>query len=99
MQRPAVIPPPGVTRPPGDVRPPGAIRPSGLIRPPGVLWPLLEIGAMSALLISYIWGWGGAFNGDFTLCVVLYFAIGLASQLRAGERPADIGLRVDNLGA
>ncbi len=54
---------------------------------------------MSALLISYIWYWEGAFKGDFTLCVVLYFVIGLAAHLRAGERPADIGLRIDNLGA
>jgi membrane protease YdiL (CAAX protease family) len=61
--------------------------------------PLAEIVAMSGLLISYIWGWGSAFKGDFTLCVVLYFGIGLAAHLRAGERPADIGLRIDNLGA
>ncbi|MGH9797545.1 MAG: lysostaphin resistance A-like protein, partial [Candidatus Polarisedimenticolia bacterium] len=29
----------------------------------------------------------------------LYAGIGIAAHLRAGERPADIGLRVDNLGA
>lgn len=66
---------------------------------PAVLWPLWEIVAMSGLLISYIWGWGSAFMGAFTLCVILYFSIGLASHLRAGEGPADLGIRIDNLGA
>jgi membrane protease YdiL (CAAX protease family) len=61
--------------------------------------PLAEIVAMSGLLTSYIWGWGSTFKGDFTLCVILYFGIGLASHLRAGERPADLGLRIDNLAA
>src|SRR5213594_1945513 len=65
---------------------------------PAVPWPLLEIAAMSALLISYIWGWEGAFERDFTVCVVLYFGIGLVSHLRAGERPVDFGIRIDNLG-
>src|SRR5437899_2270935 len=59
----------------------------GAIRPRGVLWPLVETAAMSALLISYIWGWGSAFNGDFTLCVVLYFSIGLASHLPPDAAP------------
>ena len=54
---------------------------------------------MSGLLISFIWGWGGAFEGSFTLCVILYFVIGLASHLRAREGPAELGLRIDNLGA
>lgn len=53
---------------------------------------------MTALLISYIWGWESAFKGDFTLCVILYFGIGLASHLRAGDRPTDLGIRIDNLG-
>src|SRR3989442_6518861 len=70
-----------------------------VIRAPAVLWPLFEIAAMSALLISYIWGWEGAFERDFTVCVILYFGIGLASHLRAGERPADLRIRIDNLGA
>lgn len=54
---------------------------------------------MSGLLFSYIWIWGSAFGGDFTLCVVLYAVIGLASHLRAGEGPGDLGFRTDNLGA
>ena len=53
---------------------------------------------MSGLLTSYIWGWENTFKGDFTLCVVLYFGIGLASHLRTGERPGDLGFRIDNLG-
>ncbi len=66
---------------------------------PTVIRPLAEIVAMTGLLTSYIWGWESTFKGDFTLCVILYAGIGLAAHLRAGERPADIGLRVDNLGA
>ena len=65
---------------------------------PAPLRPLAEIVAMTALLISYIWGWGSTFKGDFSLCVILYFAIGLTAHIRAGERPADLGLRFDNLG-
>jgi membrane protease YdiL (CAAX protease family) len=61
--------------------------------------PLVEIVAMSGLVISYIWGWESTFNGDFTLCLLLYAGIGLAAHVRAGEGPADIGLRVDNLAA
>lgn len=53
---------------------------------------------MAVLLISYIWGWGNTFKGDFTLCVILYLGIGLAAHVRAGERPADLGFRWDNLG-
>lgn len=66
---------------------------------PTVIRPLAEIVAMSGLLTSYIWGWGSTFKGDFTLCVILYAGIGLAAHVRAGERPADIGLRTENLGA
>ena len=54
---------------------------------------------MTGLLVSYIWGWGSAFMGAFTLCAVLYFSIGLACHLRAREGPADLGIRIDNLGA
>jgi membrane protease YdiL (CAAX protease family) len=61
--------------------------------------PLAEIVAMAGLLISYIWGWGSTFKGDFTLCVILYLGIGLAAHIRAGESLADLGLRLDTLGA
>jgi membrane protease YdiL (CAAX protease family) len=64
-----------------------------------VIRPLAEIVAMAGLLISYIWGWGDTFEGDFTLCVVLYLGVGLEAHIRAGESPADLGLRLDNLGA
>jgi membrane protease YdiL (CAAX protease family) len=64
-----------------------------------VVRPLVELVAMSVLLTSYIWGWAGTFQGAFSLCALLYAFIGLASHLRADEGPADIGLRMDNLGA
>ncbi len=64
-----------------------------------VIRPLGEIVAMAGLLISYIWGWGSTFKGDFTLCVILYLGIGLAAHIRAGESLADLGFRLDNLGA
>lgn len=59
--------------------------------------PLVELMAISALLASYIWVWGGTFRGAFPLCLLTYAAIGLAAHLRARERLSDIGLRVDNL--
>jgi membrane protease YdiL (CAAX protease family) len=58
-----------------------------------------EIAAMTTLLLSYIWLWQDVFRGDFYLCVLLYFAIGVASHLRRGETAREIGLRADNLGA
>lgn len=64
-----------------------------------VIRPLVEIVALAGLLISYIWGWGSTFRGDFTLCVILYLGIGLAAHLRTGESPVDLGFRLDNLGA
>ena len=63
-----------------------------------VFRPLAEIVAMAGLLITYIWGWEGAFRGDFTLCVILYLGIGLAAHIRVGEGPTTLGLRLDNLG-
>ena len=63
-----------------------------------VFRPLAEIVAMAGLLISYIWGWEGAFEGDFTLCVILYLGIGLAAHIRAKESPTAFGLRLDNVG-
>ncbi|MBI1951841.1 MAG: CPBP family intramembrane metalloprotease [Acidobacteria bacterium] len=60
--------------------------------------PLAEIVALAGLLTSYIWFWAGTFGGDFTLCVILYLGIGLAAHIRAGEGPADLGLRLDTFG-
>jgi hypothetical protein len=60
---------------------------------------LLELTAMIALLLSYIWGWHGAFHGHSQLLVVLYFGIGFVSHLRSGESARQLGLRLDNFGA
>ena len=59
--------------------------------------PLVEIAAMAALLSSYIWWWGNSFQGGFLLCFILYLGLGMAAHIRAGERPADLGLRLDTL--
>jgi membrane protease YdiL (CAAX protease family) len=99
VQRPDVIQPPATSRQSAAARQSAAPRRwSALIRVPAVSWPLVEVAAMSLLLFSYIWGWGGAFEGSFTLCVILYFAIGFVTHLRAGEDPADLGIRIDNIG-
>ena len=58
--------------------------------------PLLEIGAMTAVLLSYIWWWHGRFAGDFGVVLALYLGIGVASHLRAAESAAVVGVRVDN---
>src|SRR5262245_14272341 len=59
--------------------------------------PLFEIAAMATLLTSYIWLWGGTFEGSFKLCVVLYLGVGVAAHLRARESLSDIGLRLDTI--
>jgi membrane protease YdiL (CAAX protease family) len=61
--------------------------------------PMVEIVAMSALLGSYIWAWGSKFPGAYLVGLVIYACIGLSVHLRAREGPADIGIRVDNLGS
>src|SRR5262245_9042378 len=91
MQRPAV-PEPSLSRSSDVVRAPF------IALVPSVRWPLVEIAAMSALLLSYIWVWQGAFEGDFLLCVAVYFGIGIAAHWRAKERPRDLGIRIDNVG-
>lgn len=86
------------------VQEPSIARSSDVVRAPvvalfpSVRWPFVEIAAMSALLLSYIWLWSGAFEGAFSLCVVVYFGIGIAAHWRAGERPRDVGIRIDNFG-
>jgi len=57
---------------------------------------LLEVTAMVALLLSYIWGWQGFFRGGFLLVTALYFAIGYVSHRRRGETARELGLRFDN---
>jgi membrane protease YdiL (CAAX protease family) len=73
------------------------------IRPPAVecagspILPLLEVSAMTAVLLSYIWIWQGRFAGAYIACLVLYFGIGIAGHRRRGESARQIGLRSDNL--
>jgi hypothetical protein len=57
-----------------------------------------EIAALALVLLSYIWLWNGAFAWHTQLVLVLYFGIGIETHWRRGERPRDIGLRLDNLG-
>ncbi|HKE44555.1 MAG TPA: hypothetical protein VKB41_08455 [Steroidobacteraceae bacterium] len=57
---------------------------------------VVEVAALTGLLLSYIWGWQGAFRGSGLLIVVLYFGIGIASHLRRGESARQIGFRLDN---
>ncbi len=59
--------------------------------------PLVEISAMTALLLSFIWLWSGSFNGDFLFLLVLYFGLGIWSHIRSGENARIIGIRIDNL--
>jgi membrane protease YdiL (CAAX protease family) len=62
----------------------------------GHLAAVVEVTALTALVLSYIWGWQGAFPGSALLLVVLYFGIGIASHLRRGESARQIGFRLDN---
>lgn len=57
---------------------------------------LLEVAAFIALVLSYIWGWHGAFPGTSQLVVALYFGIGVASHLRRSESAQQLGVRFDN---
>ena len=57
---------------------------------------LLEVAVMSAILLSYIWGWHGAFSGASSAIFLLYFGVGIASHLLHRESARDIGLRIDN---
>lgn len=58
---------------------------------------LVEVGAMTALLLSYIWGWKGTFAGASRLIFVLYFGLGLTSHLLRRETARQIGFRLDNV--
>lgn len=58
--------------------------------------PVMEVAALTALVLSYIWGWQRAFPGNAQLVVFLYFGIGIASHLRRGETAAQLGIRLDN---
>ena len=58
---------------------------------------IVEVAALSAILLSYIWGWQRTFPGASLLILVLYFGVGLLSHLRRRESLRDIGIRTDNL--
>jgi CAAX prenyl protease-like protein len=58
---------------------------------------VIEVTALIALLLSYIWGWQGAFAGSFFVVLILYFGVGLTSHVLRRESLHDIGLRLDNL--
>lgn len=59
----------------------------------------LELGAVTALLVSYIWVWQGAFEGDFLVCLGLFLAITVTAHRRRGETARDLGFRLDNFAA
>lgn len=61
--------------------------------------PGMDVALMTVLLFSYMWLWQGTFPGHFIVCVALAFGIGAWSHRRWKETAAEIGVRVDNLGA
>lgn len=63
----------------------------------GMVMPLVEVTAMTTMLLSYIWIWQKQFVGAFAVCLALYFGIGIAGHWYRHETPRCIGLRIDNL--
>lgn len=58
----------------------------------------LEVAGFTLLLLSYIWGWQGAFPGAMIVIISGGLLWVLASNfLIHGDRPRALGLRVDNL--
>ncbi len=57
----------------------------------------VEIAAMTALLLSFIWGWQGSFPGAGLLVIVLYFGLGALSHVRRRETPGELGLGIRNM--
>ena len=62
----------------------------------GAAW--LELLVVTGLLLSYIWVWQGAFDGDFLVCLVLFLGITVTGHRRRRESARDLGFRLDNLG-
>ena len=58
---------------------------------------LVEVAAMTAILLSYIWGWQRTFPGSSYLIVLLYFGLAVLSHIWRRESARQLGLRVDNL--
>ena len=67
------------------------------VRRPHAALSLVEVAAMTALLLSYIWLWHGRFRGAYIVVVVLYFSLGIAGQWYRRESPRQIGFTLDNL--
>ncbi len=57
----------------------------------------LDILAMTALLLSYLWVWQRTFPGELFVCVALVVGLAVWSHWRRGETPRDLGFRLDNL--
>jgi hypothetical protein len=66
--------------------------------PASRLSAFIEVGTLALVLLSYIWLWNGAFPGHSIVLLALYFGIGIETHWRRGERPREIGLRLDNFG-
>ncbi len=56
----------------------------------------VEMLAMTALLLSYIWVWAGRLPAHRALLLVLYFGLGVSAHRARGETARAIGLRKDN---
>jgi hypothetical protein len=54
---------------------------------------VLEIIALTLLILSYMWGWDDSFDKASTLVVALYFAIGVVGHVRRRETASELGLR------
>jgi len=57
----------------------------------------LDIAAMTALLLSYLWLWQRTFPGELFVCIALVVGLAVWSHWRRGETPRDLGFRLDNL--
>ncbi len=57
----------------------------------------LDIAAMTALLLSYMWVWQRTFPGELFVCIGLVVGLAVWSHWRRGETPRDLGFRTDNL--
>jgi hypothetical protein len=51
---------------------------------------------MTALVLSYMWIWEGAFRGHIVVALFLLFAVVVSGHLRRGETARDLGFRLDN---
>ena len=57
----------------------------------------MDILAMSALLLSYMWVWQRTFPGELFVCISLVVGLAVWSHWRRGESPRELGFRLDNL--